>query len=282
MTASCHSFKKILAVVIMAFLPAFVMPAAGQSSAWELPGLRESIKAVSVGVGNISTRETYMSELSYSGISASFNEDIWKCHSPQSMFGYGRSHTSVLLGYMYNRPRSGRLLYLDFEYFYSRGWKAVHTKASDLLLGPAAMFKLGGLYNMSGSNNLATGEGYLSLGLCADYTYRFRIKEHPFALQAGMYSLLAGATIAPEYDQPYWYMYKYGQYGRAIHFAWTGNCPAVNGQVALVCPVGKGRLRMGCSLDYLGNRLGGHVTRVANTAFTIGYVRTFELKDWRL
>lgn len=282
MTDSCHFFRRFVLAVIMAFLPAFAVPAAGQSSVWELPGLKESTRVVSLGVGNVYARETYMSELSYSGISASFNEDTWKCYSPERILGFGRSHTSVLLGYLYNRPKTGVLLNLDFEYFHSRAWRAVHTGSSDLLLGPAVMFRLGGLYNMTGSNNLATAEGYLSLGLCADYTYRFRIRNYPMALQAGMYSLLSGAAIAPEYDQPYWYMYKYGQYGRAVHFAWIGNCQAVNSQVALVCPVGRGRLWAGCSLDYLGNRLGGHVTRIANTAFTVGYVRTFELRDWRL
>lgn len=283
MTDSSLSLSRVLSVaLILAFLPAFVPIADGQSSACEVPAYKECIKAFSVGMGSSFSRETYISDLSYSGTSISLQGDSWRGYSPDNIFNNGRTHASVLLGYLKNKPQAGAMLHFSIDYFHARTWSALHTGSSDLLIGPAAMLKIGGLYDMSNSNNTATGEGYLSVGVCADYTWRFRVGSYPLALQAGMFSPLIGAALATDYDEPYWFVYKYNRYGDVIHFAWVGNCLAVNGQVALVCPVMNGRLRLGVNVDYLGNKLGGHLTRLCDTSFTVGYVRNFSIKDWKL
>lgn len=233
----------------------------------------------SLGLGQTKERETYLSWSTYTGPSISIEEDHWKCYSPGMLFGYGRSHTSVLFSPLKNPVGGGNTIYLNFDCFYSRAWHAVQTKASDLLVGPSAMIKLGGLYNGSGSNNLATFEGYLSIGLCADYALRFRIRNHPLAFQASFFSPLAGITAAPNYDQPYWFVYKYNQYSSLIHFAWVGNYLALTQQAALVCPLNRGSIRAGCTFDYMSNELGGHLTRISDVYFTIGYVCRLERKD---
>lgn len=282
-TTGSFLFSEIkIIVVLIALLPVSVMPAAGQSSAWELPEYKESIRAFSLGAGTTGVRETYISSLSYRGPSITLMSDRWRNVSPDGTLGYSRSHVSVLLGRLLNTPGSGRLLDLTFDGYYSRAWNAVHTQSSDLLIGPSAMFRISGLYNMSGSNNPANGEGYLSVGVCADYTWRFRVCNCPFALQAGLFSPLAGLGLGPEYDQSYWHVYRYAEYTSLIRFAWIGNNFSANGQVALVCPAKHGRFRLGVNMDYLVNRLGKQLTRMNDTSFTVGYVRTFTIKDWKL
>jgi len=272
--------SKVLSVVFcLAFLPAMIQPAAGQSSAWELPEYKERINAFSAGIGKTWERETYISELSYSGLVGSLQWDGWKGAKPDGVMGYGRVHSSVLFGYLKNQLGGGRMLYASVNYYYSRIWSVVHTKCSDLLLGPSAMFKLCGLYDTTDSNNTATGEGYLSMGLCADYICRFNIWNYPLAVQLNMYSPLLGIAPSPNYDQPYWFVYKYNQYTSLIHFAWFGNCFALNGQMNVICPLRGGSIRLGCSIDYLGNKLGGHLTRLMDTCFTIGYVHRLAKKN---
>ena len=255
----------------MAFLPELILPAAGQSSAWELPVYKEKIEAFSVGIGKTRERETYISELPYSGLTGSLQWDSWKGAKPDGVMGYGRSHCSALFGDIKNQ-HSRRMIYASVDYSYSRIWSVVHTETSDLLLGPSAMFKLCGMYDLTDSNNTATGEGYLSLGLCVDYIGRFKIRNYPLAVQVNMSSPFLGIAPSPNYDQPYWFVYKYNQYSSLIHFAWIGNCFALNGQANIICPLRNGSLRVGCSVDYLGNKLGGHLTRLNDTWFTIGYV----------
>lgn len=281
-TDNSLSFKVLSVAVILAFLPALMLPAGGQTSVWELPAYKESIKTFSIGGGKTTARETYLSNLTYKGPSVTIMNDVWKGFSPESTLGYGRSHTSVNLGLLHNEPRAGNMLYFNFDCFYSRAWHALHNEASDLLVGPAAMFRLGGFYTMIGSNNPGTGEGYLSLGVCADYVWRFNVRRIPFALQGSIYSPLAGMGISPDYDQPYWYVYRYKEYADLMHFAWVGNYFSVNGQMALICPAPGGRLRLGVNVDYLGNSLGRHLTRITDTSFTVGYIRTFAIKDWKL
>ena len=281
LTTDSSLCSKILSVFFcLAFIPALVLPAAGQSSVWELPEHKERINAFSVGLGNTWERETYISELSYSGLTGSLQWDSWKGAVPDGKSGFGRTHSSVLFG----RPESmvgSRILYASVDYFYSREWNVVHTESSDLLLGPSAMFKLCGLYDMSNSNNTATGDGYLSLGLCVDYVGRFKIRNDPLAVQVNMFSPLIGIAPAPNYDQPYWFVYKYNQYTSLIHFAWFGNCFGLNGQVNVICPVRGGSIRVGYNLDYLGNKLGGHLTRLTDTCFTIGFVHRLAKKNLR-
>lgn len=272
-------FKILSVAIILVLLPSVFLTAAAQTSAWELPGYKERVKGLVVGVGSTTARETYVSESTYSGPSVTIQEDTWKGYSPLSVLNYGRTHTSVMFGSYTNSLGGGRMMYFNFDYFYSRAWNAIHTNTSDLLLGPSVMLKLGCVYDGSGSNNPATAEGYLSAGLCVDYTYRFSIKNRPLALQVSLFSPLMGISPAPDYDQPYWFVYKYNQYDKLIHFAWVGNCFALKEQISLLYPLRAGSLKVGCSLDYLGNTLGGHYRRILDWDFTVGWVYKLRLKE---
>lgn len=277
-TDNSHYSRIIYNVVLLVLLLAVHVPAAGQSLAWEKPGYRQKINSFGVGIGRTSERDTYISESTYSGLSVSVNNDSWRGYSPERLFNLGRIHSSVLFGSYNNRLGGGSMTYLCLDYFYSAQWNAVHTKSCDLFIGPSAMIKVGAVYNGSGSNNPATAQGYLAAGLCVDYTLRFSLRNKPMALQASLYSPLIGVSPAPDYDQPYWFIYKYSQYDRLIHFAWIGNNFAVKEQVALLYPIGRGNLKVGCTFDYLGNKLGGHFRRIADVSLMVGWVYRMQLK----
>lgn len=282
MTDSSPCSKALKKAVLLALLAATVMPVSGQTPAIVLPGPRETIRSFSGGFGTASARDTYLSMSTYSGYTVSYEENSWVGYAPDQLFGYGRHHWSVLFSPMENPVGGGSTYQFMWNYNYSRVWNAVHTNASDLLVGPAGMTKLGCLYNQMNSNNPVNLEGYVSAGFCVDYTWRFKIKRHGFALQGTVYSPLAGIAFAPDYDQPYWYMYNYNQYDRAVHFAWVGNCFAFTEQIALVCPLWGGRVRVGYTLDYMGDRLGGHLTSLYDNQLTVGFIYRFELKKWNL
>ena len=142
------------------------------------------------------------------------------------------------------------------------------------------MFKANVLYNRQNSNNPVNGAGYLAGGLSVDYSLRFSLLRYDMAMQATFYAPLAGLGFAPDYDQPYWYMYKYGDYGKALHFITPFNNPAFLQQVAFVLPCRGTRFRVGYSFDYIGNRLGGHSRNIFNGMFTIGCALRFQNKEW--
>lgn len=282
MTDSSRFSKVFLLWGVLVFLPLFVLPAAGQASAWSLPGAGEKLAVYALAGGTSSARETYLSESTYSGWSVAAVADSWKGRPGDHTMGYGRVHSDLLFSSMKNWLGGGSTWQLMGNYSYSLESLVVNTDASDLLLGPAAMLNAGVLYNRANSNNPATFEGYMALGICADYTCRCRIRQYPMALQGSLYVPLAGVGFAPDYDQPYWHMYHYRQYDRTLHFVWPVNSLVWRGQVAVVLPVFDGRLRLGADFDYLHNRLGGHLRRITHTQFELGYVFTFEHKSWRL
>jgi len=282
MTDSSHSSKVLLIWSFLLFVQLFVLPAAGQTSAWILPGEKETLAVYSLGGGTSSARETYLSESTYSGWSVAAVTDSWTGRSGESFMEYRRVHSDILFSSMTNWLGGGSTWQVMGNYSYSLERQVVKSTASDLLLGPVAMINIGCLYNRANSNNPATAEGYLALGLCADYTYRYSIRRYPMVFQTSLYVPLAGVGFAPDYDQPYWHMYHYNQYGRALHVVWPGNNHVVRGQIALVLPVFDGRLRVGADLDYYHNRLGGHLRRITHTQVELGYVFTFEHKAWRL
>lgn len=280
MTDSSRFSKLFLMWSVLLSMSLSVLPAAGQTSAWSLPGAKETLAVYSLGGGKSSARETYLSEITYKGWSASLISDSWSGRNADSFWGYRRVHSDILFSPMKNWLGGGSTWQLMGNYTFSLERLIADTESSCLLLGPAAMMNIGCLYNRANSNNPATAEGYIALGLCADYTYRYSIKNYPMALQASLYVPLAGVGFAPDYDQPYWHMYHYRQYGRTLHFVWPGNSQVVRGQFALVLPLYDGCLRLGAGLDYFHNRLGGHLRRITHTQFELGYVFTFEHKSW--
>ena len=86
--------------------------------------------------------------------------------------------------------------------------------------------------------------------------------------------------FAPDYDQPYWYMVNYNDFGKALHFVTPFNNTALTQQVALLLPVKGNRLKIGYTFDYTGNELGGHSRSIGSNMFTIGCVMRYQTKKW--
>ena len=178
MTDSSPCSKALKKAVLLALLAATVMPVSGQTPAIVLPGPRETIRSFSGGFGTASARDTYLSMSTYSGYTVSYEENSWVGYAPDQLFGYGRHHWSVLFSPMENPVGGGSTYQFMWNYNYSRVWNAVHTNASDLLVGPAGMTKLGCLYNQMNSNNPVNLEGYVSAGFCVDYTWQKYNPKH--------------------------------------------------------------------------------------------------------
>ena len=280
MTVNSHCSKPLLPLLLTACLTVLPLTGFAQRTVWSLPQYYETVRSGSVAFGKAFARDTYLSASSYSGWALGFESDSWTGYKPYRLFKYGRGHSSLFFSSMTNRLKGGSTLQLSGSDHAAFLWPAVNCSMCDLLIGPVVMMNLGLLYNQQNSNNPVTMEGYLGAGLCVDNTFRFSLFRYDMALQATLYMPLAGIGVAPDYDQPYWYMYKYSEYGKALHFIWPFNNTAVVQQVALILPIRADRLKIGYTFDYTGNSLGGHSRRVGSSLFTIGYVKRFQTKDW--
>lgn len=279
-TGSSLSFD-LLVWVLLAVLPT-VSPlrASAQRKAWVMPQYQETMSIGSAAVGYAFARDTYLSASRYDGWAVGFENDIWTGYDPDRIFRYGRTHASLFFSPMTNRNDGGSTMEMGGCDYAGFLWPAVESSMCDLLIGPAAMFELGILYNQQNSNNPVNMEGYVGAGVCVDNTFRFSLFRYGMAFQATLYMPLAGMGFAPDYDQPYWYMYRYGEYGKALHFITPFNNTTIMQQVGLIFPVKRSRLRVGYTFNYTGNSLGGHSRSIGNGMFTIGCAMRFQTKDW--
>lgn len=276
MTVSSRCSRPLLLLLVAVMC----LRVSAQRIAWSLPQYNETVRVGAVAIGEAFARDTYLSASRYSGWALGFETDSWTGYQPDRLFKYGRVHSSMLFSPMTNRNDGGSTMEVTGANHWAYLWPAVACSKCDFLIGPAAMLEMGILYNQQNSNNPVNLEGYFGAGLCVDNTFRFSLFRYDMALQATLYVPIAGIGFAPDYDQPYWYMYKYGEYGKALHLITPFNNTAVTQQIALVLPIRGDRLRIGYTFDYTGNSLGGHARSIGSNIFTIGYVLRYQAKEW--
>lgn len=280
MTDSSRCSKRLSSVLLAVLAASFPLQALAQRDVWNMPQNSETLRVTSFAVGTVHARDTYLSGSSYDGWSVGFDNDNWIGYDPDRVFSQGRMHSDIYFGMMKNPHNGGSTMAFSGRDYAGFMWHALKYSKYDLLVGPAAMCELGLLYNQQNSNNPVNIEGYVGGGICVDNTLRFKYWGHDMAFLASFYAPLAGMSFAPDYDQPYYYMYRYSGYGKALHFICPFNNLAFTQQLAWVLPMKENRLRVGFTLDGIRNRLGGHSRFMANTMFTIGFGMKYQTKKW--
>lgn len=279
MTDSSRCSRILSSVLLTVLLASFPLQAMARQNVWSLPQPAETVKAGSLALGYIEARDTYLSASTYNGFGFGFENDSWTGYEPYRMLPFGRMHTDMYLSFMQNPVDGGGTLGFNGRDYAGYMWQAVKSSHCDLLVGPAAMLELGFYYNQQNSNNPVNVQGYLGGGICVDNTYRFNLLRQDLALLATLYAPLAGIGFAPDYDQPYYYMLKYGA-GKTLHFVTPFNNIALTQQMAVVIPIKENRLKTGATFDFMRNRLGGHSRYTMNAMFTIGLAFRYQSKKW--
>ena len=280
MTDSSRCSNRLSSVLLAVLVASFPLQAMAQRNVFNMPQYTETIRVSSFSAGTTHARDTYLSETTYNGGAFGFENDSWTGCEPYRVFSQKRMHSDMYFGVMNNPYSGGSTFSYSGRDYTGYMWHALKYSRYDLLVGPAVMFELGLLYNGQNSNNPFNLEGYLGGGVCVDNTYHFRHFFRNAALQATLYVPLAGMSFAPDYDQPYYYIFRYSEYGKALHFICPFNNIAFTQQVALVIPIKDNRLRAGFTVNGLRNNLGGHSRFMADSMFTIGFAMRYQTKKW--
>ena len=261
--------SRVLLAVLLTLIPLQV-PA--RQSIGLLPSFGESVSQGSLTLGLGYARDTYLSSVRYNGTTYGIEFDKWRGRSEESFFKYSRLHCNLLGSPMHNRMGGGSTIDANFSLDWALVTPVVESPKDDLLLGPALLTDLTVLWNRQNGNNPVNAQGHVSVGVCLDNTFRFSLSSYPLALQATLFLPVAGIAPAPDYDEPYWYVYRYNDYLNVLHFASLLNTFAITQQISLVMPLGNSSLKLGYTFDYSRDHLGGHSRYAAYNMFTVGYV----------
>lgn len=257
-----------------------LLPLSAQTSAYCLPETAQTVNSFSLGVGHTSSLDTYLSPARYKGTAYSVESDMISAGKGNRFFQYSSLYLSLGGSPMLNASGNGSTWQLMGKSYWSMLHGLVSSDRWNCLIGPSVLLDAGILYARMNSNNPANGIVSLALGATLDNTVRFRLWSYPLAFRSTFYLPLAGAGFAPDHDQLYWLMYSFSQYGRTVHFESLFNAPAATGNMQLVIPAADNRFTIGCTLDFMHNRLGGNKTQIEHEMFTIGMVHRFERKSW--
>lgn len=243
----------------------------------ELPAAQEKLSFNSVGAGQFSLLDGYMSPNVYSGpvVDVAFR-------TQKPLHANGKWYTSSFfkagLSQMSDRSGYGSMssLMTDWHFSWARLWVAApHFR---LFAGPELYLKAGGLYNGRNSNNPAHLKLFLTSGLYAESVFNFRIGSFPLSLDWNVSVPLAGYNFAPVYGLQYYEIGYMGRFGEASHFAWPLNVHDIAQCISLDIPAGKRQIRLSYSGDYYACGIGGIRCRMYESSFLIGLVRRIEFK----
>lgn len=199
-----------------------------------------------IGIGYTDILDTYISQEKATGLELRYvYENISRKDSSRVSHAFmhqafiskagTRGNDDSMLSAMYN---------LKFGWHYN--WDLLAGNLN-IKLGGLADLTLGGLYNTRNSNNPAQARASLNINPSALATWKFNIKDKPFALHYEVAMPLAGIAFSPNYGQSYYEIFSRGNYDHNVVF---------------ISPFSGPQLHQLLAFDF----------RLWHTTFTLGYL----------
>lgn len=228
-----------------------------------------------LGVGATDLLDTYLSPEKYRG-----TELRYISHTTREREGRRWSRQVVHQGNMaYADNRSGEGGEIAGAYNFRYGWHY-----NWLLSGGRLSLKAGGevdanvgfIYNTRNGNNPAQARAFVNLTPSAAATYRFRLKDRPFALRYEVGAPLCGLMFSPNYGQSYYEIFSRGNYDRNIVPTTFVCSPSLRQTLTLDITVMRATLRIGYMGDMQQARVNNLKSHIYTHAFVIGVVKRFK------
>ena len=204
-------------ILTISLLMGLLMPVAAQS----LSGSRFEERSLSLGGGYTNMVDTYLSPLRYGGGNVSLMSE---CFSQTTIPG-GRwfAQSLFVLHGDYATPASGNGLTVggmgDYSYtwYYEAPLLSPQGGKLRLFVGPQAQLRLGGIYNLRGSNNPAQLKLGANLAASAMAKYSVALWDIPMGVRLQADVPLLGVAFGPDYGQSYYEIFYLGQGEGCVH-----------------------------------------------------------------
>ncbi len=241
---------------------------------------KTTTRVTMMGLGRTETLDTYLSPEKYRGAEISYlshttferdNRRLSRQIIHQGIFSSAR-----------NRAENARELYAMYRFGYAwhYNWSLCQQKLT-LKVGAMLNAHVGTLYNARNANNPMQAKISTDIAASVVASYRFSIRNQPFAVRYETEIPLIGLMFSPNYGQSYYEIFSKGHYDHNILPTYLGNAPSLGQMLTLDCSVGNTTWRIGYWGDYRQaavNRLKYHTY---SHALVIGFVKKFKLINLR-
>ena len=222
--------KKLSIHIILVWVGTFVGYAQEES---RLPLTYQSF---SIGFGQSSAYDTYLSPLKYSGWNLGLTGEQMKTTrlmkgrlSIQELFYLEFANTE-------NPSKSAKSYIGSLNYDYGTYYQFNPIRKLQLWAGLQGDVLLGAIYNQRNTNNPANAKVNLNLNLSGMAAYRFHIWRQAVQLRYQINLPFLGALFSPEFGQSY-YEISLGDGNPFVHFAAWHNCFVLRNTFSVEVPL---------------------------------------------
>lgn len=211
--------KRTILISLLSWAGVALSAHAQDNSSAEEQGPRPATSVFTLQLGQGKVRDTYLTNVLYSGTSITLQYERWR------LMSHLRWSNQQILNLTYinaddrgqqSSCMSGRLRY---RYAMHRKWSLADERLS-LLLGPYAGLDVGFNYNlkMAGSNNPATARVGYNLGGSVAAVGHYTLRRQPCSVMFQVQAPFLGHAFAPEYGASYYETFYLDHTSSDMHF----------------------------------------------------------------
>ena len=203
-----------------------------------------------LGIGQSKILDTYLTPEHFSGTGYTYL--YIKDTAPTDTLRRWTTTIEHEVDFSKTKDRSGNASNLEVSYnlYWARYYNLQPISNLRLQVGAAANASLGGIYNMTSSNNPAQAHTSIKIMPSATASYDFRIGSQNFSARYELNLPLIGVMFSPNYGQSYYEIFCQGNYDHNIVPTTFISAPTFRQTASVDWHFSK---RMSLRLGYLGN-----------------------------
>ena len=203
-----------------------------------------------LGVGQSKILDTYLTPEHFSGTGYTYL--YIKDTAPKDTLRRWTTTIEHEVDFSKTKDRSGNASNLEVSYnlYWARYYNLQPISNLRLQVGAAANASLGGIYNMTSSNNPAQAHASINIMPSATASYDFRIGSQNFSARYELNLPFIGVMFSPNYGQSYYEIFCQGNYDHNIVPTTFISAPTFRQTASVDWHFSK---RMSLRLGYLGN-----------------------------
>jgi hypothetical protein len=218
------------------------------------------------GIGRSFLSDSYLSPLTYSGVSMTLMHDRVKGSPLLNGKLLIQQQFQIQTAITKNPTASASEYYGDINYHLNGLYPLLRTTNFRLFGGGGFDSSLGGIYNVRNSNNPGSLKTAVNINLTTMALYNWRMITFRWQLSTPV----AGMFFSPEYGHSYYEIFTLGNNKGTVHFGSFHNQQALRNYFTVDVPLNRITLRAGYLGDYYKTDVNQLNTKIVSHHFMIG------------